>query len=73
MQGTQYATKRSILCRGAFCGPTVRIGNSRICLLSDICRHMQTTFSEGYTLYIDINILKTSLTNHYLFCKMRFK
>ena len=23
MQGTQYATKRSILCRGAFCGPTV--------------------------------------------------
>ena len=25
MQGTQYATKRSILCRGAFCGPTVHI------------------------------------------------
>ena len=25
MQGTQYATKRSILCRGAFCGPTVRL------------------------------------------------
>ena len=24
MQGTQYATKRSILCRGAFCGPTLR-------------------------------------------------
>ena len=24
MQGTQYATKRSILCRGAFCGPTAR-------------------------------------------------
>ena len=23
MQGTQYATKRSILCRGAFCGPTL--------------------------------------------------
>ena len=23
MQGTQYATKKSILCRGAFCGPTV--------------------------------------------------
>ena len=23
MQDTQYATKRSILCRGAFCGPTV--------------------------------------------------
>ena len=22
MRGTQYATKRSILCRGAFCGPT---------------------------------------------------
>ena len=22
MQGTQYATKRSILCRGAFCGST---------------------------------------------------
>ena len=22
MQGTQYATKRSILCMGAFCGPT---------------------------------------------------
>ena len=22
MQGTQYATERSILCRGAFCGPT---------------------------------------------------
>ena len=22
MHGTQYATKRSILCRGAFCGPT---------------------------------------------------
>ena len=22
MQGTQYATKKSILCRGAFCGPT---------------------------------------------------
>ena len=33
MQGTQYATKRSILCRGAFCGPTglvrlVTVGNS---------------------------------------------
>ena len=33
MQGTQYATKRSILCRGAFCGPTglviqVRVGKS---------------------------------------------
>ena len=27
MQGTQYATKRSILCRGAFCGPTVPISN----------------------------------------------
>ena len=25
MQGTQYATKRSILCRGAFCGPTEHI------------------------------------------------
>ena len=25
MQGTQYATKRSILCRGAFCGPTAPI------------------------------------------------
>ena len=25
MQGTQYATKRSILCRGAFCGPTVQL------------------------------------------------
>ena len=25
MQGTQYATKRSILCRGAFCGPTRNI------------------------------------------------
>ena len=27
MQGTQYATKRSILCRGAFCGPTWLINN----------------------------------------------
>ena len=27
MQGTQYATKRSILCRGAFCGPTVPVFN----------------------------------------------
>ena len=26
MQGTQYATKRSILCRGAFCGPTELVG-----------------------------------------------
>ena len=25
MQGTQYATKRSILCRGAFCGPTEQL------------------------------------------------
>ena len=25
MQGTQYATKRSILCRGAFCGPTMHV------------------------------------------------
>ena len=25
MQGTQYATKRSILCRGAFCGPTPHV------------------------------------------------
>ena len=25
MQGTQYATKRSILCRGAFCGPTAHV------------------------------------------------
>ena len=28
MQGTQYATKRSILCRGAFCGPTVHSSKS---------------------------------------------
>ena len=28
MQGTQYATKRSILCRGAFCGPTRLICSS---------------------------------------------
>ena len=35
MQGTQYATKRSILCRGAFCGPTVRVTltNSSVTLL----------------------------------------
>ena len=36
MQGTQYATKRSILCRGAFCGPTVLlliIAKSRYCNL----------------------------------------
>ena len=25
MQGTQYATKRSILCREAFCGPTIAL------------------------------------------------
>ena len=25
LQGTQYATKRSILCRGAFCGPTLLV------------------------------------------------
>ena len=25
MQGTQYATKSSILCRGAFCGPTKHV------------------------------------------------
>ena len=25
IQGTQYATKRSILCRGAFCGPTAQV------------------------------------------------
>ena len=31
MQGTQYATKRSILCRGAFCGPTVLVWRSRGC------------------------------------------
>ena len=30
MQGIQYATKRSILCRGAFCGPTV-LQCSRCC------------------------------------------
>ena len=28
MQGTQYATKRSILCRGAFCRPTHRTYDS---------------------------------------------
>ena len=29
MQGTQYATKRNILCRGAFCGPTKQVINAR--------------------------------------------
>ena len=31
MQGTQYATKRSILCRGAFCGPTLPRAYAVIC------------------------------------------
>ena len=37
MQGTQYATKRSILCRGAFCGPTVLICFKPILQLTIIC------------------------------------
>ena len=36
MQGTQYATKRSILCRGAFCGPT-----GPICFIWDNKRVVQ--------------------------------
>ena len=32
MQGTQYATKRSILCRGAFCGPTEQSDLGSHCL-----------------------------------------
>ena len=39
MQGTQYATKRSILCRGAFCGPT-----THTCSLSN----KQKDFSKIY-------------------------
>ena len=35
MHGTQYATKRSILCRGAFCGPTLRVAQAG---LSHFCR-----------------------------------
>ena len=35
MQGTQYATKRSILCRGAFCGPTMLYTISSILLIGD--------------------------------------
>ena len=34
MQGTQYATKRSILCRGAFCGPTAPNDYINICFLA---------------------------------------
>ena len=33
MQGTQYATKRSILCRGAFCGPTAHTFKEFACFL----------------------------------------
>ena len=39
MQGTQYATKRSILCRGAFCGPTEPAHEMllyRICVTSSL-------------------------------------
>ena len=32
MQGTQYATKRSILYRGAFCGPTQHLAASDLVL-----------------------------------------
>ena len=32
MQGTQYATKRSILCRGAFCGPTELVTLISLCI-----------------------------------------
>ena len=39
MQGTQYATKRSILCRGAFCGPTVRAFHE-----NPNCIHNEITF-----------------------------
>ena len=39
MQGTQYATKRSILCRGAFCGPIASQWSSR----STICHKLSST------------------------------
>ena len=40
MQGTQYATKRSILCRGAFCGPTTHY------YLADLCFRNEGTGLE---------------------------
>ena len=42
MQGTQYATKRSILCRGAFCGPTVVLDvNYPICIIMNINENLK--------------------------------
>ena len=63
MQGTQYATKRSILCRRAFFGSTVRfprafktvtlsIGITRFCLRRSrrkhLCRNSDTLYLVVY-------------------------
>ena len=47
MQGTQYATQRSILCRGVFCGPTE---HSAICVLSTFIKlsFVFTTFGDRF-------------------------
>ena len=43
MQGTQYATKRSILCRGAFCGPTVHPFGSLLEIMATEALHYTNT------------------------------
>ena len=45
MQGTQYATKRSIFCRGAFCGSTLRQPHPRFRCGS---RHIDIWFEYIY-------------------------
>ena len=41
MQGAQYATKRSILCRGAFCGST----RHHLCIYKHVIREKLSKFS----------------------------
>ena len=55
MQGTQYATKRSILCRGAFCGPTVlaEVAISFVDVISYVVIKMLFCFSLCAYLYIN--------------------
>ena len=72
MQGTQYATKRSILCRGAFCGPTVH----RICtrMVVNLCTCSVHNVDKGVPviispLLVEYLLRDTDMGHKYCSCR----
>ena len=67
MQGTQYATKRSILCRGAFCGPT------EVSCFKEVCSPYAQLLPWQHTLYISLTFIRTVSAFDCIICSNQFE